>query len=210
MNKFQTRRDFLKTAGKLAAGAALVATVNPVINTIAEEKPAAPAHPFPYAKLDPAVAEERAYRGYYDVGGCCRGVADAIIGQLAEVVGYPFNQIPIDMYANGATGYGAGSLCGALGGAVNAIGLVCAPDDAKKLTAELFKWYRDAALPIYQPKMESKTSQAKSVNCVDSLAAYMGLTGVKMGDPARKERCAGVSGDVARKAVELLNAHFNL
>lgn len=210
MKDLQTRREFLKMTGKLATGAALVAGISPALNAIAEEKPAAPEHPFPYKKLDPAVAEKRGYEGYYNIGGCARGVADAIIGQLADDVGYPFNQIPIAMYANGATGYGAGSLCGALGGAVNAIGLVCAPDDAKKLTQKLFAWYREADLPIYQPKMESKTSKAHSVNCEDSLEGYMTLTGVKMGDPARKERCAGVTGDTARKTVELLNEHFNL
>ena len=210
MNKMQTRRVFLMTAGKLAAGAALVTTVNPVLNAIAEEKPGAPAYPFPYKKLDPAVAEERGYRGYYEKGGCARGVADAIIGQLADDVGYPFNQIPIDMYANGATGYGAGSLCGSLAGAVNAIGLVCEPDSAKKLTQELFAWYRKAELPIYQPKLASVTTVANSVNCDESVTGYMEATGVKMGDEARKERCAGVTGDTAKKTVELLNAHFNL
>ncbi len=210
MDKLQTRRDFLKTAGKLAAGAALVTTVNPVLNAIAEEKPGAPEYPFPYKKLDPAVAEERGYRAYYEKGGCARGVADAIIGQLADDVGYPFNQIPIDMYANGATGYGAGSLCGSLAGAVNAIGLVCQPDDAKKLTQELFAWYRKAELPIYQPKLKSVTTVANSVNCDESVTGYMEATGVKMGDEARKERCAGVTGDTAKKTVELLNAHFSL
>ena len=31
---------------------------------------------------------------------------------------------------------------------------------------------------------------------------------VEHGDPIRKRRCGGVSGDVARKTVELLNIHF--
>lgn len=210
MDKLQTRREFLKTTGKLAAGVALVSAVNPVLNAVAEEKPGAPAYPWPYKKLDPEKAEERGYRGYFEKGGCARGVADAIIGQLADDVGYPFNQIPIDMYANGATGYGAGSLCGSLAGAVNAIGLVCGPDDAKKLTKELFAWYRKAELPIYQPKMKSETTVANSVNCEESVGNYMEKTGVKMSDEPRKERCAGVTGDTAKKTVELLNAHFGL
>ena len=210
MAKMQTRREFLMTAGKLAAGAALVSASNPVLNVLAENKPGAPEYPFPYAKLDPEKAMERGYKGYYEKGGCARGVADAIIGQLADDVGYPFNQIPIDMYANGATGYGAGSLCGSLAGAINAIGLVCPPDDAKKLTAELFAWYRKAELPIYQPKLASVTTVADSVNCLESVGGYMEATGVKMGDDARKERCAGVTGDCAKVTVELLNAYFNL
>lgn len=210
MSKLQTRREFLMTTGKLAAGVALVSSVNPVLNAVAAEKPSAPEHPFPYQKLDPEKAQERGYKSFYEKGGCARGSADAIIGQLADDVGYPFNQIPIDMYANGAGGYGAGTLCGSLAGAVNAIGLVCAPDDAKKLTQELFAWYRKAELPIYQPKLKSITTVANSVNCDESVVGYMQATGVKMGDDARKERCAGVTGDTARKAVELLNAHFGL
>lgn len=212
MDSLQTRRQFLKTTGKLFAGVALATTFAPVLNAAAkDESVAAPAYPWPYKKLDPSVAEERGYRGYFEKGGCARGVADAIIGQLADDVGYPFNQIPIDMYANGATGYGAGSLCGSLAGAVNAIGLVCAPDDAKKLTADLFAWYRKAEMPMYQPKLESVKTVAKSVNCEDSVITYMNEVGITdMKDERRKERCAGVTGDVAKKTVELLNAFYNL
>lgn len=76
------------------------------------------------------------------------GCADAIIGELADNAGYPFNQIPIDMFRNGGTGYGVGTMCGALGGAVAAIGLVFEPDDAHELTQELFKWYTSTELPI--------------------------------------------------------------
>ncbi len=213
MEKFQTRREFLKSTGKLVAGVAVASALNPVMDVLAEknESVAAPAYPWTYSKLDPSAAQERGYRGYYEKGGCARGVADAIIGQLADNVGYPFNQIPIDMYAIGATGYGIGSLCGSLAGAVNAIGLVCGPEDAAKIRDELFAWYRKAELPIYQPKLESIQTVAKSVNCDESVTTYMKAAGIDtMKDERRKERCAGVTGDVAKKTVELLNAHFNL
>jgi len=209
MEHLQSRRDFLKTSAKVAAGVALVSAGRPLLNASAEAI-AAPSYPFPYKRIDPDVAEERGYRGYFEKGGCARGAADALIGQLADDVGYPFNQIPIDMYANGATGYGAGSLCGSLAGAVNMIGLVCEPDDAKKITQELFAWYRKAELPIYQPKMKSVTTVANSVNCMESVSHYMEATGAKMGDDSRKERCAGVTGYTAKKTAELLNAHFGV
>ena len=209
MEHLQSRRDFLKTSAKVMAGVALVSAGRPLLSASAEAA-AAPAYPFPYAHIDPDKAAERGYKGYYEKGGCARGVADALIGQLADDVGYPFNQIPIDMFANGATGYGAGSLCGSLAGAVNMIGLVCLPDDAKKITQELFAWYRKAELPIYQPKMKSVTTVANSVNCMESVSHYMEATGAKMGDDSRKERCAGVTGDTAKKTAELLNAHFGV
>lgn len=211
MDTLQTRRDFLKTSGKVFAGVALATAVNPVMNVLAEEKAEAAAHPFPYAKLDPAVAEERAYKAFYDVGGCCRAVADAIIGQLADDVGYPFNQIPIGMFANGAGGYGAGSLCGSLGGAAAAIGLVCEPKDASAITRELFGWYEETPFPLYQPEIKTEhTTVSGSVNCEESVVPFMTAAGVGMGDDARKARCAGVSADVAKKTVELLNAHFGV
>lgn len=210
MDQFTSRREFLKSTGKVVAGVAIATTFSPILDVMAEGQPEAPQHPFPYAKLDPEAAQKRGYDSFFTKGGCARGSADAIIGQLADDVGYPFNQIPIDMYANGAGGYGAGTLCGSLAGAVNAIGLVCAPEDAKKLTQELFAWYRKAELPMYQPKLESITTVANSVNCEESVVHYMTATGTAMGDDARKERCAGVTGDTARKAVELLNAHFGV
>lgn len=225
--KIFSRRDMMKTAGKVVAGVAIAGTIPTLLTACAKEATEipskevlsytyveaskdAPVYPYTYQKLDVATAIERGYAGYFNKGGCCRGVADAIIGELADKAGYPFNQIPIDMFANGTTGYGAGSLCGSLGGAVAAIGLVCNDDDSKKITAELFDWYRKAELPMYQPDLESDTTVANSVNCLESVGNYMEKTGTAMGDQARKCRCAGVTGDVAGKTVELLNTYFSL
>lgn len=226
MEKTYTRREALKLAGKAVAGVA-VAGVIPSLLTGCEKKAEtpskevleyeyveaskdAPAYPFTYQKLDLATTMERGYAGYFNKGGCCRGVADAIIGQLGDVAGYPFNQIPIDAFANGTTGYGVGSLCGSLGGAVFAIGLVCPPDDAKAITKELFAWYTSAELPQYQPEIENKKTVSGTVNCLDSVGTFMKESGFAMDDPERKARCAGVTADVANKTVELLNAYFKL
>ena len=54
MSITQSRRDFLKSAGKLAFGAC-VASVVPM-SAVAEET--AVAHPYPYVELDPAAAEK--------------------------------------------------------------------------------------------------------------------------------------------------------
>ena len=96
MEHLQSRRDFLKTSAKVMAGVALVSAGRPLLSASAEAA-AAPAYPFPYAHIDPDKAAERGYKGYYEKGGCARGVADALIGQLADEIGYPFNQIPIDI-----------------------------------------------------------------------------------------------------------------
>ncbi len=222
-----SRRELLKTAGKASAGIAVVSLV-PSILTACTEKPAdipskevlsyeykelskdTAAHPYVYQKLDVATTQERAYASYFNKGGCCIAVGDALIGQLADNAGYPFNQVPVETFVNGATGYGIGSLCGSLGSAVFTIGLLCPRDDAKKLTADLFAWYTSANLPIYQPEVKNETTVSGSVNCADSVGNFMSKTGYAMGDPERKARCAGVAADVAGKTVELLNTYFEV
>lgn len=228
--KLYSRKDMLKFTGKSIAGVALATSIptflagcseassggaelpsKEVLNyTYVEKSEDAAVHPFEYQKLDFSTAVERGRAGYYNKGNCCIGCADAIIGELADNAGYPFNQIPIDAFANGGSGYGLGTLCGALGGAVAAIGLVCDGDDAKELTKELFSWYTSTELPIYQPDIELPTTVSPSVNCADSVGTFMEESGYAHGDPERKERCACLTGDVAGKTVELLNAHFNV
>ena len=211
MEKLQSRREFLKTSGKVLAGVALASSGLPLFNVNAEAAAIESAsYPFPYAKIDPQVTMERGYKSYYSLGGCGVGAYDAIVGQLAETVGYPYNQIPIKMLANASTGYGVGSLCGALGGAVAAIGLVCEPADSKKIAGELLGWYREHPFPEYQPEIKNVSSVAGSVNCIDSVGKFMEASGLAMASDERKARCGGVTGEVAAKAVELLNTYFGV
>ncbi|MBR5289039.1 MAG: FMN-binding protein [Clostridia bacterium] len=204
MSIIQSRRDFLKNAGKLAFGAC-VASVVPM-SAVAEET--AVSHPYPYVELDPAVAEQIAYEGYFQ-NGCCYGVAKGLLAELSAKVGYPYTIISPDIFANGKEGYTCGTLCGALGGAVGVIGMCCSPDDARKVTKELIAWYTSTPLPIYQPEGECPAqSISPSANCFDSVTTFKETAKVEHADPIRKRRCGGVSGDVARKTVELLNIHF--
>lgn len=204
MSITQSRRDFLKSAGKLAFGAC-VASVVPM-SAMAEENTVS--HPYPYVELDPAAAEKIAYEGYFE-NGCCFGVAKGLLAELSAKVGFPYTIFDPAIFANGKEGYTCGTLCGALGGAVGVIGMCCAPDDARKVTAELIKWYTSTPLPIYQPEADCPTQTiSPSANCIDSVSAFMTAANVERADPIRKRRCGGVSGDVARKTVELLNIHF--
>ena len=204
MSITQSRRDFLKSAGKLAFGAC-VASVVPM-SAMAEENTVS--HPYPYVELDPAAAEKIAYEGYFE-NGCCFGVAKGLLAELSAKVGFPYTIFDPAIFANGKEGYTCGTLCGALGGAVGVIGMCCAPDDARKVTAELIKWYTSTPLPIYQPEADCPTQTVSpSANCIDSVSAFMTAANVERADPIRKRRCGGVSGDVARKTVELLNIHF--
>ena len=132
----QTRREFLKKSAALLGSAAVVGSVPGLLKAQAEDGQEVPAYPYPYVELDPAYVEKLAYEGYFE-NGCCFGVAKAILVALREKVGYPYTVIPEEMFANGKEGYTCGTLCGALGGAVAMIGLVCAAADSRQLTKDL-------------------------------------------------------------------------
>ena len=207
MSIMQSRRDFLKNAGKVALTASVVSAL-PVASIA--EAPAA-VHPFPYVQLDPEVVKQRALASFSAYGGCCVGVGEALVGELADKIGYPWNQIPYQMFINGAAGYGQQTLCGALGGAVNVLGMLLPGAESKAVMGELFAWYKAANLPItVKDGVEAPAhTVAGSVNCADSVGNFMKAAGIEsMGDPVRVARCACVTADVAAKTVELLNIHF--
>ena len=228
MSKLESRRTFLKKTGLSLSGLAFLslagcsqtASSSSVAASVASSQPAAdaaaadaeieiPAHPYPACEFDLDRVEQLAYESFYE-NGCCYAVANALLTELQEKVGFPYTAIPAEMFVNGKTGYGASSLCGSLGGAAAIIGLMCAPDDASAITKELFNWYTSTNLPIYQPEITAETPTiAKTVNCADSVTAFMAAAGItEMSDPRRLARCGGVSGDVAKKTAELLNVHF--
>ena len=226
MSKFESRRTFLKKTGlslsglaflslagcsQTAASSSVAASSQPASSEAAAEAAEVeiPAHPYPSCEFDLDQVEQLAYESFYQ-NGCCFAVTNAMLTELKEKVGFPYTAIPSEMFVNGKTGYGAGSLCGSLGGAAAIIGLMCAPDDASAITKELFNWYTSTNLPIYQPEITAETPTiAKSVNCADSVTVFMDAAGIaEMSDPRRLARCGGVSADVAKKTAELLNVHF--
>jgi uncharacterized protein with FMN-binding domain len=209
----ESRRDFLGKSAILLGSAAVLGVTGCAKQeeAAANAQPELPAYPYPCCEFDLDLAEKTGYEGYFE-NGCCYGVAKALLTQLSDKVGYPFNVIPPEMFANGKEGYQASSLCGAMGGALGVFGLVLAPDDARALTKQLNAWYTSTALPIYSGAPENKaanTTISATINCSDSVTKFMAANGItEMKDPVRRERCGGVSGDVARKAAELLNIHF--
>jgi hypothetical protein len=124
-------------------------------------------------------------------------------------VGYPFNQIPVEAFTSATGGYGQATLCGSLGVAATCIGAVCDVDTSKKLFAELSKWYKKEPFPTYQPEgLKLPQTVADSVLCEVSVGKFMEKSGFEYGSAERKSRCASVAGEVTKKMVELLNAHF--
>ncbi len=207
MNKETSRREFLKLAGKGMLGAAALSTVPAVMPAVAEGAEA-PAWPWAYKKMDKEAVIKHGYECFYSHGGCCAGAVAAVVELLADEYGYPYNQLNARMFADGAGGYGAGTLCGSLGGACAVFGLFCEANEARELRDQLYAWYKDHAFPTYQPEMESVTTVSGAIECAVSVGNYMKATGYEMSDPGRLARCAAVTGETAAKAVELLNIHF--
>ncbi|MED9959052.1 MAG: C-GCAxxG-C-C family (seleno)protein [Christensenellales bacterium] len=208
MAEQKSRREFLRMAGKGVLGAAALGAIPSVLQPAAAEAVEVPEHPWEYKQIDKDVVRQHTYDTFYTHGGCCAAVASGILETMAAEYGAPYNYIPTKLFATGEAGYGAGSLCGSLGGACGVLGLFANAQEARAMRNELFDWYRTTAFPIFQPEYESITTVANSVNCVDSVGIYMEATGYDMSDPERMARCAGLSADVAAKTVELLNIHF--
>lgn len=204
----QTRREFLRAAGKGVLGAAALTAIPSVLKPALAEVAAAPAYPWTYQPVDKDAVQKHTYDCFYSHGGCCAAVVSGILETMAEANGSPYDLIPGQMFANGAGGYGAATLCGSLGGACAVIGLFCEASEARALRDELYTWYKAESFPHYQPEMESVTTVANSIQCSDSVGIYMAATGYAMSDPGRLARCAGLSADVAVKVIELLNVHF--
>ena len=204
----QSRRDFLRMAGKGVLGAAALTAV-PSMMAKAEDI-AAPAWPWTWQKIDKTKVMERVYANFYTHGGCCAGVVSGVLEILAEEYGYPYNQIDGRMFANGGGGYGRKTLCGALGGGCAVLGLFCVGADAGALRNEMYTWYENHEFPQYQPEVASVFSVSNSIQCADSVGNWMAVTGKEFSSPERLARCAGLSAEGAAKVVELLNVHYGL
>ena len=189
MNKFeQTRRDFLRIAGKGVVGAAALTAMPSIIKPAVAEGTEAPAWPWEWKQIDKQKVLERTYASFYTHGGCCAATVAGIVEELAEVYGYPYNQINPRMFANGGGGYGAQTLCGSLGGACAVLGLFCESKDAGALRNEVYAWYKAHEFPQYQPEFESVYSVSNSIQCADSVNNWMKVSGFEFGSDQRPHR----------------------
>lgn len=74
--KTMSRKDFLKGMGTAAAGIAVTGSLGGLLTgcsngsaNVSGDPMEAPSWPFKYKKIDPTVAEERAYNAYFEKGG---------------------------------------------------------------------------------------------------------------------------------------------
>ncbi|MGA3174993.1 MAG: C-GCAxxG-C-C family protein [Syntrophorhabdales bacterium] len=209
-----SRRDLMKGAGGVLLGLGLGGVARIPDGIAAESRAGAAELPWPYKKLDPDTVAERGYEGYYK-GACCYGAFDGIVGELCKEVGGPYNTFPTAMMVFGEGGVaGISTLCGALNGAAMAIFLTVGGADKEKkdrafaLIRELYNWYEQEPLPDYQPKkprFQIVPSVSRSPLCHVSVTNWCKVSKVKSFSKERAERCAWLTGSVARRAVLMLN-----
>jgi len=212
-----TRRIVL--AGMRCAAVGTAAGISRSISAMASETPDLP---WTYVKLDPEETRILGHELYYG-SNCASGAFKAIITQLRDVVGFPYTQVPIDIYTFGGGGVtGWGTICGTLNGVGGAITLAAGKANNDALMNELVGWYTMQAFPTNESnacaeaglfnvdKEVSRIALPQSVSesplCHVSVGAWCSSAELASKSAERAERCARVTGDVAAKAVELLNA----
>ncbi len=225
MEKNLSRKQFLRTGTKYAAGFAVGATVLGGMDLKGLGASAKfPEWPWPYSQVDPEVARIYGHDAFWSGKGCSYGAFHGVIQTLRDAVGEPFTTFPdeIMLYGYGG-GVGWGGTCGAINGAGAAISLVSDKATTAKLVSELYGWYTLATLPTDTSNDLGANSQfgenklpivlpqntSHSPLCHASVTMWCNTAGKKESDMERKERCARLTGDVSAYAVMLLNDELN-
>ncbi|AEM39066.1 split soret cytochrome c precursor [Pyrolobus fumarii 1A] len=131
---------------------------------------------------------------------------------------------PMQYGYGGAVGWS--TLCGSLNGSLFIINMVAENRDWDKIGKALMRWYETFPFPsdkmneyvtrgeVYVKRERLKSSKwlprsvSGSVLCHVSVSKWCVVSGYASGSKERAERCARLTGDVAAKTVELLNAYF--
>lgn len=161
-----------------------------------------------YVQMSPEQAAENTYAAMHK-NGCMYSVFAGIFETWKAASGSNLT-FPLYMmnYGNGGVA-GWGTLCGALNAAAAAMGLFVQDKLLyQKLISELFTWYEDTELPVFQPKDAPKidTSKSESVLCHISISKWCSKSGHEAKSTERGERCIRLAASVTAKTVEILNA----
>jgi hypothetical protein len=221
-----TRRRFIGAAGLGGALGGSFLGSRLAIDAVAGQ-PSAEDLNWEYVELKPELVAAETYR-LWGGNGCMYAIFKAVFEAWQKASGtkvvFPFHMM---RYGHGGVD-GWGTLCGALNGAAAAVGLfVLDRQQREKLNGELFSWYENAELPIYEPtdasmdlrlgdpvtnqlKGASKivASKSQSVLCHISVSQWCAKAEQETYSNERRERCRRLTADVAIKAVEILNNHI--
>lgn len=217
-----TRKEFLRTGAKYAAGVAIGAGA---VNIFAGGKTHAGTMltpwPWPYQALDVEAARILGHDTYWTSGkGCSYSAFHAIAEQLRTLLPDPWAELPSEiMLYGGGGGAGWGTLCGAINGPAALISLVLTSARSGVLNNELFGWYTQTLFPtetsnqyagnhtFHDNRCDVALTQNASGSplCHVSVTEWCNAAGFTQDAVERKERCARVTGDVAAFAAQILN-----
>lgn len=219
------RKEFLTSSSKYAVGAvAGVVGLNALAGGKILANTKAVNWPMPWVTLDPEVVRLKAHHLYWADKDCAAGCFGGFTEALTELMPDPWANIPMEIMLFGrGGGNGWGTLCGAVNGAAAIISLVTTKADSGKLINEIWGWAASTSFPTdaaNQASIDGKYLDKKyngalpqnvagSVLCHASVTQWCNEAQKKVGDVERKERCARLTGDIAAKTTEILNAHFD-
>ncbi|HEX9656017.1 MAG TPA: C-GCAxxG-C-C family (seleno)protein [Bacteroidota bacterium] len=216
-----TRKDFMKTGAKYAAGVAVGAGAINLLtrNSISANTLLTP-WPWPYQALDVEAARILGHDSYWEGKGCSYGAFHAIASMLRGVLPDPWNQLPseIMIYGHGG-GAGWGGTCGAINGPAALISLVLLKARSDILISDMYGWYTQTMFPtdisnqyavnhIFTDNrcdISLPQNESGSPLCHPSVTEWCKAANYTADALERKERCARITGDVAAYAVQILN-----
>lgn len=223
MSKNFSRKDFLVNASKAAVGVTAVAGLSSLVTTatLANTKPMV--YPWPYATVDLEALRIRAHHLKLTGWECCSGCFGAFVETLSLQIGDPWTTMPYEVMMYGRGGGAAwGTLCGAVNAGAAVISLVVPKATSGPLIWELYGWAASTPFPTDQANqfaldnryttgafngVAQPQSVAGSVLCHASLTNWCIESGKKFNSNDRKERCGRITGDIAVKTGEILNAY---
>lgn len=206
----RSRRELFRLGAACAGGAAFSNAAFAAANLPTGNTKNMPV--WSWRELSPEKTAELAYT-HYPNGGCAYGMTAAVVGQLADLHGQPYDTFPIAMMRYGHSGAGGwGTLCGAANGAAAMCGLFVADaKDRDAMISQLFEWYQSTSLPIYEPAdnkfPDMPASKSQSVLCHVSLANWCFKADQAVDSPMRTDRCRRLTADLAAHLVTLLNEY---
>ena len=223
--KYLSRKEFLRTSAKMAVGFTAGIGAMSLLPKLAAGAPGTiPDLPWPYVELDAEEARRRGHQSFYDDDRACSyGAFHTIISMLQDEFGEPYTLMPTAFLEWGrGGGWGWGTLCGALTGALTAINICQPKRAASRLGDELLGWYTQTAFPTdisNQYAVEGRFVEAHNRDaqvqtvcgsplCHVSVDTWVGAAHVGATSPERRERCGRLTGDVAAYTVKIMNDEF--